>query len=267
MNPGQHTQLRSGPGWAFYPSEECFDEGRQQGVGIVDETTELHRGACLEVLPQGFVCFGRMQQITQRGVRRGIRKITYLTSEHAGCGQCDVEVRGFEQVHRVGVGAFGVACVEIVSKHEQQIGGTHIPDDRAAWGRARMTPLPTANKHGLWVLLGTMLRVGELCGSLRCYIDLQRREWRLPPELVKTEAEHVVYVSDFAIEHLRAFFALTDSPWVLPHPNDTRKPIPPELFSKRIGASRSGPTPGLCCGRGRSVKTCCPTFIGLPKAI
>jgi hypothetical protein len=57
----------------------------------------------------------------------------------------------------------------------------------------------------------------------------------LPPELVKTEAEHVVYVSDFAIEHLRAFFALTDSPWVLPHPNDARQPMAPELFFKRIG--------------------------------
>jgi hypothetical protein len=98
-----------------------------------------------------------------------------------------------------------------------------------------MTPLPTATKHGLWVLLGTMLRVGELCGSLRCYIDLQRREWRLPPELLKAKAEHVVYLSDFVIEHLRALFALTDSPWTLPHPNDARQPMPPELLFKPIG--------------------------------
>jgi hypothetical protein len=46
-------------------------------------------------------------------------------------------------------------------------------------------------------------------------------------------------LSDFVIEHLRALFAPTDSPWVMPHPDDPRQPMPPELFSKRIGDRQS----------------------------
>jgi integrase len=117
----------------------------------------------------------------------------------------------------------------------QKIAATHVLADPAVWGRARMTPLQPENEHGIWVVLGTMVRVGELCGSKRSYIDFKRRQWRLPSSLTKTENEHIVYLSDFVIEHLQALFALVDSPWVIPHPEDATRPMPPELFSKRIG--------------------------------
>ncbi|WP_144403881.1 tyrosine-type recombinase/integrase [Caballeronia cordobensis] len=118
---------------------------------------------------------------------------------------------------------------------DTKIQATHIPEDRAVWGKARMTPLPADSEHGISVLLGTMVRVGELCNSLRSYVNFERREWCLPPEIVKTDNEHVIHLSDFVIGNLEKLFALSDSPWVMPHPYDPLQLMPPELFPKRIG--------------------------------
>ncbi|GGD78410.1 tyrosine-type recombinase/integrase [Caballeronia grimmiae] len=140
---------------------------------------------------------------------------------------------------------------------DRRIQETHIPEDRAVWGKARMTPLPADSEHGIWILLGTMMRVGELCNSLRSYVNFERREWRLPPDIVKTENQHVIHLSDFVIGHLEKLFALSDSPWVMPHPDDPMQPMPPQLFSKRIG-DRQKPR------RARKTKTRqSPTWTGL----
>ncbi len=61
-------------------------------------------------------------------------------------------------------------------------------------------------QHALWLILATGCRVGELSAARVSDFDLVAKVWTLPK--TKNGSEHVVHLSEFAIEHLKKLFEL-----------------------------------------------------------
>lgn len=106
----------------------------------------------------------------------------------------------------------------------------HLSDDEI---KALASQLPTANlsersRLGLYVILSTGCRIGELVGAkwehVRISEDGKQRHWYLPE--TKNQRDHTIYLSDFAREQFKALLALCQvededhekiSPWVFPN--------------------------------------------------
>lgn len=106
----------------------------------------------------------------------------------------------------------------------------HLTDDEI---EVLAKQLPTANlsersRLGLYVILSTGCRIGELVGAkwehVRISDDGKQRHWYLPE--TKNQRDHTIYLSDFAREQFKALRALCQvededpekiSPWVFPN--------------------------------------------------
>lgn len=86
------------------------------------------------------------------------------------------------------------------------------------------------------LLLATGARVGELARAGRGDFDLALGEWRIPADNSKNGLAHVVHLSDFAAEQVRALDAAAKkagSPWLLPG-RDPKKHISEKTATKAI---------------------------------
>jgi integrase len=61
----------------------------------------------------------------------------------------------------------------------------------------------------IWVQLATCCRVGELLQAKWADVDMKARTWRIPADVAKNTHEHTIHLSDFALERVKALFALT----------------------------------------------------------
>jgi len=69
----------------------------------------------------------------------------------------------------------------------------------------------------VWIMLSTLCRVGELSKAKWTDLDLEARQWRIPPEVAKNGSEHVIILSDFAVEQFRILRAAqTSMEWLYP---------------------------------------------------
>ncbi|WP_415752844.1 tyrosine-type recombinase/integrase [Salinisphaera hydrothermalis] len=81
-------------------------------------------------------------------------------------------------------------------------------------------------KCGLQLIALTFLRSTELRGATWAEIDFERKEWRVPAERMKMNAEHIVPLADQAVERLRKLHAVTGRyPYVFTGRNDPRRPM------------------------------------------
>jgi len=92
-------------------------------------------------------------------------------------------------------------------------------------------------QHAVWVLLSTGCRVGELSAAALADIDLKAKTWLIPE--TKNGNEHLVHLSDFAIEHLKTMFELAgSSAFLLPgraSDDQEDRPINTKALTKLIG--------------------------------
>lgn len=85
---------------------------------------------------------------------------------------------------------------------------------------AESFPTSQANRIAFRLILLTLCRKGELVKARREQIDLDRNEWRIPPENSKNRQEHIVYLSTQARDLFRKLLELAgESDWVLPGRN------------------------------------------------
>lgn len=72
-------------------------------------------------------------------------------------------------------------------------------------------------KASIRVLLGTMVRVGELLRAKRAEVDLEKKEWLIPAENAKNGKAHLVHLSDFSVEAFAELLAIHDhGTWIFP---------------------------------------------------
>lgn len=108
---------------------------------------------------------------------------------------------------------------------KKAVGGADVERDRVLTpDEIRQLPakLDAANltdttKHAVWLLLATSARAGELAKARRADIDLDKAEWRIPPEHAKNATAHTIYLSPFALLHMQALLdASTSKVWLMP---------------------------------------------------
>jgi integrase len=131
----------------------------------------------------------------------------------------------------------------------------------------KVSGLPARIQHALWLILATGCRVGELAGARAHEFDLMKKTWLIPE--TKNGTEHLVHLSDFAVEHLQALLALRGgSEFLLPgRPADgdeqhEDRPVSDKYITKMVGdrqrekplkgRARKGTT-SLILARGRWV--------------
>lgn len=115
---------------------------------------------------------------------------------------------------------------------KRSVGGKESPRDRVLTTDeilALRDALPTSGlrprmRHAVWLLLACGVRVGELSGARVADFVLDMvdtGEWRIPE--TKNGKAHLVHLSPFAIEHVRALIELGHgSQWLLPAADPTR---------------------------------------------
>lgn len=147
---------------------------------------------------------------------------------------------------------FGFAVVrEIVTTdptagiQKRHAGGREEERDRTL-SDAELKALPAAIKasglieatqHVIWLILATTARVGEIAKARLADIDLDACIWQIPAENAKNDDAHTVYLSAFAVEHMRALIDASDSEeWLLPalKKDGTETHADPKSVSKQI---------------------------------
>ena len=91
-------------------------------------------------------------------------------------------------------------------------------------------------------LVLTACRSGEVRGAQWKEMDLETREWRIPPERMKTGREHRVPLSAGALAVLRAARGLTDGSGVV-FPSARGGPLPEVAISKMVRDLKIGAVP------------------------
>lgn len=90
----------------------------------------------------------------------------------------------------------------------------------------RSVPSVLANSERVPTILRLCLvtgqRVGEVAGIRRAEVDFVRRTWTLPRERVKNKHDHIVPLSDLAIELLNEALRETNSGYAFPHREENR---------------------------------------------
>lgn len=114
-----------------------------------------------------------------------------------------------------------LAAAEIVEFHAQlqraEEEYANAPDKRQA-----RRPLEKITQRGIWIMLSTLCRVGELTTARWDDIDLAGGEWFIPKENVKGSlADMRIYLSPFALTQLQQLHAVTGhSDWCFPSYGD-----------------------------------------------
>lgn len=90
-------------------------------------------------------------------------------------------------------------------------------------------------QHVLWLILATNARIGEVVKARRADVDIKVGTWRVPRENSKNYDPHVVFLSDFAKEHMQALLdASNGTEWLVPAANG-KGPADPKGITKQIG--------------------------------
>ncbi len=77
--------------------------------------------------------------------------------------------------------------------------------------------LQPQTEAAIWVMLATCCRVGELSQATWADLDLEEKRWRIPAANSKNQREHIVALSDFAINHFKAIKEVqTSAVWIFP---------------------------------------------------
>ncbi|NPT41257.1 tyrosine-type recombinase/integrase [Paraburkholderia sp. 1N] len=102
--------------------------------------------------------------------------------------------------------------------------------------KALAAALPAANlqdatRRAIMLMLSTLCRVGELSRAEWTNVDLEARRWRIPADHSKNSKEHIVLLSDFAVQQFEALKTISGARrWCYPSPNEEQ-----HIDTKSIG--------------------------------
>ncbi|WP_371767473.1 tyrosine-type recombinase/integrase [Massilia sp.] len=102
--------------------------------------------------------------------------------------------------------------------------------------RVARRPLERTTQRGIWIMLSTLCRVGELSMARWEDVDLSTGEWFIPKENVKSSlADMRIYLSPFALAEFKRLHAITGrSDWCFPSYGDENH-IDTKSMTKQIG--------------------------------
>jgi integrase len=92
-------------------------------------------------------------------------------------------------------------------------------------------------KHAIWLILATTVRVGEVIKARKTEIDIEAGTWLIPPSNSKNDDAHLIYLSPFAVDHMRKLLELsTSETWLMPAlRGEEDVHLDPKSITKQIG--------------------------------
>lgn len=128
------------------------------------------------------------------------------------------------QMFRHGLGRGMVDTDPTLGISKKQAGGKETPVDRnlseseikQLQGLLPISGMPTRYQAGLLLILATGARVGELLHAQWKHVDEDAGVWVIPAENAKNDREHLIHLSAFALQQLKAIGALRSSSYLFP---------------------------------------------------
>ena len=108
--------------------------------------------------------------------------------------------------------------------------------DAAPDKRVAAQPLEQTTERGIWIMLSTLCRVGEMSMAKWEHVDLDNAEWFIPKENVKDNVANLtVYLSAFALEQFRQLHGITGhTAWCFPGRSGEQH-LDVKSISKQVG--------------------------------
>ena len=149
-----------------------------------------------------------VDRILERGARRKANLVLSL----------------MRQMFRHGLGRGLVDTDPTLGLTKKQVGGKESPVNRnlsEAEIQELRRLLPTCGlsdrmQAGLWLILATGVRVGELLNTTWDEVDEDAGLWRIPAENAKNHREHLIHLSAFAKRQLTIIGAVRSGPFLFP---------------------------------------------------
>ena len=120
------------------------------------------------------------------------------------------------QMFRHGLGRGIVETDPTLGLNRNQAGGKETPVERnlsfeevmELQDRMSSTGLHPKMQAGLWLILATGARVGELLKAKWSDVDMDAGHWRIPAENAKNKTTHLIHISAFAAKQLKVLLEL-----------------------------------------------------------
>ena len=128
------------------------------------------------------------------------------------------------QMFRHGLGRGMVDTDPTLGISKKQAGGKETPVDRnlsdiEIQQLYRLLPasgMPQRYQAGLWLILATGARVGELLRAQWQQVDEEAGVWTIPAENAKNDREHVIHLSSFAMQQIKHIGSWKSGPYLFP---------------------------------------------------
>lgn len=130
---------------------------------------------------------------------------------------------------------------------KSRVGGIEKPRERVLLPEERTmlmqklpaSGLPANYQRAIWLMLATGCRVDEISRAEWSHIDFNDGTLTIPTEHSKNKNQHKIYLSDFALEQLRALEEEKHSDWLFPN-RTSSGPIHRQTISKQITDRQRG---------------------------
>lgn len=117
-----------------------------------------------------------------------------------------------------------------------------------------LSGLNLASSSAIWIALATACRIGEISKAKWADVDLEARNWYIPPDVSKNTDAITVHLSDFALNHFRVLRSLTDSEYCIPNREGTSH-IYTKAITKQIADRQKGEDQPTLNGRSAASAT------------
>lgn len=224
--------------------KDMFDAWLLDGVARKDGNAELRRSFGADVLPAiGSIA---VRDLTEHDLRGVLRVMVTRGVNRAAVMVCNSLTQMFawaekrQPWRKLLVDGDPMALIEIEKIVDPEYDMTNVRDrylsdaeivglrdiiarmraeyDAAPDQRATPRPLDRITECGIWIMLSTLTRVGEMTMSRWEHVNLDAGEWFIPKKNVKDNvADLTVYLSPFAADAFRRLKALTGhTDWCFP---------------------------------------------------
>lgn len=145
------------------------------------------------------------------------------------------------QMFRHGLGRGMVDTDPTLGISKKQAGGKETPVDRnlsepEIQELHRLLPssgMPIRYQAGLWLILATGARVGELLHAQWQHVDEVAGLWTIPAENAKNDREHIIHLSAFAKQQLKLIGSLKSGRYLFPG-KMSEHPVSDKALSKAV---------------------------------
>jgi len=145
------------------------------------------------------------------------------------------------QMFRHGLGRGMVDTDPTLGISKKQAGGKETPVDRNLSETEiqqlhRLLPtsgMPLRFQAGLWLILATGARVGELLHAQWQHVDEDAGLWVIPAENSKNDREHIIHLSTFAMQQIKLIGLLKSGTYLFPGQKPDQ-PVSDKALSKAV---------------------------------